>query len=100
MSKHKHADMIIAKANNMDLVVFYKKDDSEGWFVSSLDVMVYDGYDYEFFLCLPQHKDACLHWLNGGISQVEYPSGYSVGVIDSDMNNWISVEESLPKKKR
>jgi hypothetical protein len=26
----------------------------------------------DFFLCLPQHKEACLHWLNGGDVQDYY----------------------------
>ena len=88
--KHKHYEMIVAKAANMDLVVFIKKSDEEPWFVSSLDVLVYDGYEYNFFLCLPQHKEACLCWLNGGKSQVEYTkASYPYWCdIDSDEVNW------------
>ena len=59
--KHPHYDMIVAKAANMDLVVFSKG--SGEWI--ELHCMPRWG-DNEYFLCLPQHKEACLHWLNGG----------------------------------
>ncbi|AUR83554.1 hypothetical protein NVP1036O_56 [Vibrio phage 1.036.O._10N.286.45.C3] len=67
--KHKNAEMIIAAANNTEMVVFVKVIDQEDesgnyWAVSSLSTLV--TACNEFFLCLPQHKDACLHWLNGG----------------------------------
>lgn len=70
--KHKHYDMIVAKAANMDLVVFrflggdarkwYEKQNRENHDNSAIDL--YEGDDY--FLCLPKHKEECLHWLNGG----------------------------------
>lgn len=64
--KHKHYDMIVAKAANMDLVVFiglagsWVQDEMQ----NSTSCAFSEGADY--FLCLPQHKEACLHWLNGG----------------------------------
>ncbi len=94
--KHKHAEMIKAKADNMELVVFekqntathekeeYKPIQPEGnraiWFHE----------DADYFLCLPQHKEACLHWLNGEKSQVEYTqASYPYWCdIDSDESNW------------
>jgi len=78
-NKHKHADMIIAKANNMDLVVFSKCKciDSEVWTESDIESLTLHP-STEHFVCLPQHKEACLHWLNGG----------SVHVMDS---NWINI---------
>lgn len=65
MPKHKHYDMIVAKAENMDLVKFEKNDGI--WRVCSSDI-IHMNPDKEYFLCLPQHneKGQCLHWLNGG----------------------------------
>lgn len=65
MTARKHAVMIKAKADNMDLVVLRKTPTSEYWEICRSDWMPTDLQD-EFFLCLPQHKEACLHWLNGG----------------------------------
>lgn len=64
-NKHKHYDKIVAKAANVGLVQFIKMN--ENWEDAGLSdkfISFSEGYDY--FLCLPQHKDACLHWLNGG----------------------------------
>ena len=61
--------MIVAKAANMDLVVLAK---SLKWHqVDKEDYMFFSEHD-EYFLCLPQHKDACLHWINGGDVQDLY----------------------------
>lgn len=62
--KHKHYEMIVAKAANMELVVFQTDDELKEWHV--LDRFPMWGESTNYFLCLPQHKDACLHWLNGG----------------------------------
>lgn len=71
MSRHKHADKIIAKAENMDLVVIANHGDKSNpnWVVTSdkgsVNFPIWQkGCDY--FLCLEKHKEACLHWLNGG----------------------------------
>lgn len=79
--KHKHYEMIVAKAANMDLVLFNKSENQDGWSVSHETCLpVFSTCDY--FLCLPQHKEACLHWLNGGEVQLvspefsEFPCGY------------------------
>lgn len=62
MAAHKHAAMIKAKADNMKLAVFIKIGNGP-WLETS-------GFptdeNYLYFLCLPQHKEACHHWLNGG----------------------------------
>ncbi len=72
--KHKHYDMIMAKAENMDLVVFCNHE-TEGWKAISGSDYLPHYPDSDYFLCLPQHKEACLHWLNGG--EIEYKSkGY------------------------
>ena len=71
--KHKHYDLIVAKAANMDLVVFCKGvNDGCEWH----EVKRFPNWqtNASYFLCLPQHKDACLHWLNGGEVQGEDPN--------------------------
>ena len=65
--KHKHYDMIVAKAANMDLVVLNKNAVDE-WIeqeYTETDVK-FSETGFGYFLCLPQHKEPCLHWLNGG----------------------------------
>lgn len=107
--KHKHYEMIVAKASNMGLVCFVKRPDVE-W-VECDDRILPCIDEHEYFLCLPQHKDACLHWLNGGKSQVEYTkASYPYWCdIDSDEVNWtaghIFMDELLnirikPKKEK
>lgn len=68
MSKHKHYDMIVAKAANMDLIVFCNYGDGWRKLSGSIFPSFCKGSDY--FLCLPEHKEACLHWLNGGECQL------------------------------
>ncbi len=68
--KHKHYDMIVAKAANMDLVVFYRLPNEEWWQKDSECEALPDDIDFDYFLCLPQHKEAVLNCLNGGESQV------------------------------
>lgn len=64
--EHKNYDMICAKAENMDLVIFARTRNSEFPWVESNFQILASYFDNEYFLCLPQHKEACLHWLNGG----------------------------------
>lgn len=68
--KHKHHDMICAKAANMDLAQFVKFGDE--WIIQGDHENFRIAFEesYQYFLCLPQHKEACLHWLNGGMVQV------------------------------
>ncbi|QZI90975.1 hypothetical protein MYOV024v1_p0050 [Vibrio phage PS34B.2] len=107
--KHKHYDMIVAKAANMELVVFL--ENNQGWSEkeNQSDIQFHEQFDY--FLCLPHHKEACLHWLNGGKSQAEYTkSSYPYWCdIDSDEANWsdghIFMDKNLnirikPKKEK
>ena len=70
MTEHKHADLIKAKVDNMALVVFYKDCyyPEQGWQETS-QLPMQEEFDY--FLCLPQHKDACLRWLNGDDVQMQ-----------------------------
>lgn len=62
---HPHYDMIVAKAANMDLVIFRKDYQNTPW-CRLVDSELPLDESKEYFLCLPHHKDACLHWLNGG----------------------------------
>lgn len=80
MAKHKHAEMIKAKADNIGLVVFVN-DDIGGelkWreMVNSFPISP----NHEYFLCLPQHKEACFHWLNDG--EIEFNSEFSDGLTE------------------
>ena len=68
--KHKHYDMIVAKAANMNLVVFQTDSELSEWHI--LDRFPMWGDSTNYFLCLPQHKEACLHWLNGGDVQLDH----------------------------
>lgn len=61
--KHKLYEMIVAKAANMDLVVMEK--DPSGWIVKMSEIL-HMNPSKDYFLCLPQHKEAVLHSLNGG----------------------------------
>lgn len=65
--KHKHTEMIKAKADNMNLTMFIKEYD--GW-VKNTEIYPVEEYplteDKEYFLCLPEHYKECQHWLNGG----------------------------------
>ena len=67
--KHKHYEMIVAKAANMELVVF-EKSKLSGWVLLERH-LIPDSDACEYFLCLPQHKEFCLHWLNGGEVQLQ-----------------------------
>ena len=81
-NRHRHYEMIVAKAANMELVVFQvdpngkNKAWSEYYCEEDGDFpMFYKNCNY--FLCLPQHKEACLHWLNGSdlIQDSQYVDG-------------------------
>lgn len=84
MAAHKYADMICAKANNMGLVTFINTNDGWGWRGLTHGSLPSFIEDNEYFLCLPQHKDACLHWLNGGTSQY----------LSNAMSSWINFGDS------
>lgn len=57
-NKHKHAELIKAKVDDMSLVVFEK--DPIGWRMRTTDI-IYMNEGKDYFLCLPQHKEECLH---------------------------------------
>jgi hypothetical protein len=67
--KHKHYDLIVAKAADMNLVVLSQNQKDGSWLVQNDQGTTDFGECINYFLCLPQHKEACLHWLNGGESE-------------------------------
>lgn len=74
-NKHKHYEMIVAKAANMILVKFIKMDGE--WENAGLSYkFISFSEEYDYFLCLPKHKDACLHWLNGGEVEILDGKGF------------------------
>lgn len=89
MTKHRHAEMIKAKADNMELVVLLNKYGKwQACHETSLPIYS----DCEYFLCLPQHNEngQCLHWLNGGYVIVrDYPEDERERVLPvSGRPNW------------
>ncbi|CAM0039504.1 hypothetical protein VPHK435_0005 [Vibrio phage K435] len=68
--KHVHYDKIVAKAANMELVVFCKGvNDGCEWH----EVKRFPNWqtNASYFLCPLQNKEACLHWLSGGAIEVK-----------------------------
>lgn len=84
MAKHKHCDMIVAKAANFDLIQMIKVGDKWEVVGSHDNKTVNFGDHYDYFLCLHQHKEACFHWLNGGAAQY----------LSNGMEKWIDFGES------
>lgn len=70
--KHKHYEMIVAKAANMELVVFVKTCDNGAWYEKGDNSACQWWEDSDYFLCLPKHKEAVLNLLNGGESQITF----------------------------
>lgn len=93
--KHKHHDKIVAKAKNMDLVLFSMSTGHNcgKWSECNRETMPKDNENINYFLCLPQHKKICLYWLNGG--DVQYKSGD--GWVDASKNtsNYWSADNLL-----
>lgn len=111
--KHKHYDKIVAKAANMNLAVFCRDayHVKEGWFETS-NLPIQDEFDY--YLCLPQHKEDCLAWLNGAninftsdgwydvVAEVKAQSlkegfllGYKQCSVDIDQGQWTDDDDCL-----
>lgn len=90
--KHKLSEMIKAKAENMDLVIIVKNcQNDEVWWALKSDKEILPSFaNGEYFACLPQHKEACLHWLNGGgVAVKDYPDDKIERVLlVSGHSNW------------
>lgn len=70
MTKHVHAEMIKAKVDNMELVVFIKNDRWEK--LHSTCYLPAFEPKARYYMCLPQYEEECLHWLNGGTVEFLY----------------------------
>ena len=89
-NKHPHAEIIKAKADNMDLVVFVRMAYGGDWSeVSEKECLPSFHPDNEYFACLPQHKEACLGWLNGG--EIQWSDDF---IGWTDKGNYINDLES------
>lgn len=88
--KHTNAEMIKAVVDNLELVIFFKEADDARWFNTNIHSLVNACSTTDYFLCLPQHKEACLHWLNGGKAQVKYTkASYPyLCYVDISESNW------------
>lgn len=69
--KHKYAEMIKAKVDDMDLVLLVKS--ANYWAMSSKDLPAHQCDEY--FLCHAKHEKSCRRWLNGGDVYVDYGDG-------------------------
>lgn len=74
--KHKHYEMIVAKAANMDLVVFLKHANEDKWKAMRLTGLQFPdlGGTHDYFMCLQKHSKEALSWLNGVDVQGEDPN--------------------------
>lgn len=71
--KSKYAELFTAKLNDMGLVLFEKHRDWDKWALAvNSDRCFMVSNNFEYFLCLPQHKEAVLNSLNGGDSQLSF----------------------------
>lgn len=82
---HKHYEMIMAKAKNMELTVLYAPE-TDKWvkWVGSKKAIFFTEDD-NYFLCHPKHTEACLHWLNGGkvvVMASKFNSSYVLSAND------------------
>lgn len=81
-NSHKYSELFKAKLDNMDLVLLHKHQGWDEWMVEKSatrndhpNFLVSDMFDY--FLCLKEHTEACLHWLNGGHETLEVNSPFT-----------------------
>ncbi|WP_273979332.1 hypothetical protein [Vibrio parahaemolyticus] len=94
MAKHKKYKMLLAKADNMDLVILLKYESQYTWVKSPNSYPPNNDYTIGF-LCLPKHEVACLSALNGSKIQIREGEGDWVEVeLDSqwDKNEWYMSE--------
>lgn len=107
MTAHKHAEMIKAKADNMDLFVFAQDGSGGEWYEYGRKGNYCPFYETDnYFLCHPKHKDEVLNSLNGGVSQVKVDDEWcEASCLDGwrgDRNVWYMKEdcESRIKPRR
>lgn len=91
MTAHKHAEMIKAKADDMELVVFVKDINSGQWLkLDNQDVLPAFYEHYEYFLCHPKHEKECLHWLNGGEVEDDVIGKFTALISKDNYGDWHS----------
>ncbi len=89
--KHKYAELFTAKLNDTSLVLFEKHEEWKEWReVTKSDLVFAVGGNFEYFLCLPQHKEAVLNGLNGGAveSSNEERDGWGVSSVELWDKRW------------
>ena len=64
MTKHKHSELIKAKADNIDLYTLVRALDGK-WYKKIDRIDVGFSPECEYWLCLPEYEEACLAWLHG-----------------------------------
>lgn len=85
--QYKHKELILAKVDNPELVVFWKLADGKWMEYLCNGEFPKFSNDQEYYLCLPQHKDVCLAWLNGASIQ-DYFEGEWSKCKDYDGSPW------------
>lgn len=106
--KHKHYDMIVAKAADTRLITFIKV--GTGWRESvtgSTGEMPKFKSDNDYFICMPKHKETCSHWLKGGRIEAsllgdfkEIPNDYEWSLSSIFMSNDCKIRIKPRKEKR
>lgn len=86
--KHEHYEMIVAKAANFELIQFVKIGDNWEIVGSHDNKVVSFASHYEYFLCLPKHKEACLYWLNGGKAEALHEDLEPMEFAESKTVEW------------
>ena len=92
--KHANSEMIKAVLDNTELtilceVVDHGNEDGNYWTVSNLSSLV--SCFNKFFVCLPQHKEAVLYSLNGGVALYESPreeGEHALGQAEWRKDDW------------
>ena len=80
MTRHNHADLLIEKINNMDLVVFMTVDGGQYWAEYTAPANINFLYKNQYWLCLPEYEKYCLAWLNGCKIRWYRPSQSEYGI--------------------
>ncbi len=84
--KHAYAELFTAKLNDTSLVLFEKHEEWKEWReVGKSDKIFVVCGNFDYFLCLPQHKEVCLHWLNGGKLMIDNGKGLGEGRYTMDI---------------
>lgn len=89
MTAHVHADMICAKAQNMDLILFFRQSDNDSWKEASPDQLPINQSDrVNYFLCFDKHKGAVFNLLNRGSAEFYFEGMNDWREVDININEW------------